>query len=421
MQQYKMFRKVNEGASKIIMNFDNNTYTIKDSGKVGVIALVLGVVFLGISVLGYLNDSAHFFFNYLTAYIFWLSIALGGMFMTMVHHVTNATWSTVIRRITENMAGTMPVFVLLFIPIIFGLHELFHWSHAGVMDPSSQSFDHILYEKQGYLNETFFYIRAFFYLAVWTVFSYLLRKKSIQQDSTGKDYKLAFKKLSAPWLILFALTTTFASFDWMMSLDAHWFSTIFGVYFFSGVFLSGLTFLLILLIYLRSQNILQNVVTIEHYQDIAKFMFAFIIFWSYMAFSQYFLIWYANLPEENYWFLYRWDNTWQNLSLLLIFGHFVFPFIALITRAAKRNVKFLLFMSAWILLMRFVDLYWIIMPTGLNKNGSHVPFDFGIYDIAPIIGIGGIFVWFFWKQFTANAIVPIKDASLNESMKFQNT
>ncbi len=403
------------------MKFDNNTYMIEDSGKIGTIALVLGVVFLGISVLGYLNDSAHFYLNYLTAYIFWLSIALGGMFMTMVHHVTNATWSTVIRRITENMAATMPVFVLLFIPVIFGLHELFHWSHADVMDPSSLNFDAILHEKSGYLNETFFYIRAFFYLTVWTVFSYLLRRKSLEQDSTGKDYKLAFKKLSAPGLILFALTTTFASFDWMMSLDAHWFSTIFGVYFFSGVFLSGLTFLLILLIYLRSQNILNNIVTIEHYQDIAKFIFAFIIFWSYMAFSQYFLIWYANLPEENYWFLYRWDNTWQNLSLLLIFGHFVFPFIALITRAAKRNVKFLLFISFWILLMRFVDLYWIIMPTGLNEDGSRVPFNFGIYDIAPIIGIGGIFFWFFWKQFTANAVVPLKDASLNESMKFQNT
>lgn len=403
------------------MNFDNNTYTIKDSGKIGITSLVLGVVFLSVSILGYLNDSTHFFLNYLTAYIFWLSIALGGMFITMLHHLTNATWSTVIRRITENMAATMPVFVVLFIPIVFGLHELYHWSHAGVMDPSSPKFDALLLEKEGYLNETFFYIRAFFYLAVWTIFSCLLRKKSVEQDSTGKDYKLAYKKLAAPGIILFALTTTFASFDWMMSLDAHWFSTIFGVYFFSGIFLSGLTFLLILLIYLRSQNILQDVVTIEHYQDIAKFIFAFIIFWSYMAGSQYFLIWYANLPEENYWFLYRWGNTWQSVSMLLIFGHFVFPFLALITRAAKRKVKFLLFMSVWIFAMRFVDLYWIIMPTGLNEDGSHVAFDFSIYDIAPIIGIGGIFFWFFWKQFTANAIVPIKDASLNESMKFQNT
>ncbi len=403
------------------MNYDANTYTIKDSGKIGTIALVLGVVFLGISVLGYMNDSAHFFLNYLTAYIFWISIALGGMFITLLHHLTNATWSTVIRRITENMAATMPVFVILFIPVVFGLHELYHWSHAEVMDPSSPSFDALLHEKKGYLNETFFFIRTFFYLAVWTFFGYMLRKISVEQDSSGKDYKLTYKKLSAPGMILFALTTTFASFDWMMSLDPHWFSTIFGVYFFSGIFLSGLTFLLILLIYMKSQNILQNVVTIEHYQDIAKFMFAFIIFWSYMAGSQYFLIWYANLPEENYWFLYRWGNTWESVSMLLIFGHFVFPFLTLITRAAKRNIKLLLFMSVWIFCMRFVDFYWIIMPTGMNEDGSRVAFDFNMYDIAPIIGIGGIFFWFFWKQFTANAIVPVKDPSLNESMKFQNT
>ncbi len=403
------------------MNYDANTYTIKDSGKIGTIALVLGVVFLGISVLGYMNDSAHFFLNYLTAYIFWVSIALGGMFITLLHHLTNATWSTVIRRITENMAATMPVFVILFIPLVFGLHELYHWSHAEVMDPSSPSYDALLHEKQGYLNETFFFIRTFFYLAVWTFFGYMLRKISVEQDSSGKDYKLTYKKLSAPGMILFALTTTFASFDWMMSLDAHWFSTIFGVYFFSGIFLSGLTFLLIMLIYMKSQNILQDVVTIEHYQDIAKFMFAFIIFWSYMAGSQYFLIWYANLPEENYWFLYRWGNTWESVSMLLIFGHFVFPFLTLITRAAKRNIKLLLFMSVWIFCMRFVDFYWIIMPTGMNEDGSRVALDFGMYDIAPIIGIGGIFFWFFWKQFTANAIVPVKDPSLNESMKFQNT
>ncbi len=403
------------------MKFDTNTYKITDSGKIGTVALILGVVFLAISVLGFMQDSAHFYSNYLTAYIFWLSVALGGMFITMLHHITNATWSTVIRRITENMAATMPVFVLLFIPIVFGLHEMYHWSHAEVMDPNSPSYDALIHEKQGYLNETFFFIRAFFYLAVWTIFSFLLRKKSVEQDSTGADYKLAYKKLAAPGLILFALTTTFASFDWMMSLDAHWFSTIFGVYFFSGIFLSGLTFLFVFLMYLRSQNVLGDVVTVEHYQDIGKFIFAFIIFWSYMAGSQYFLIWYANLPEENYWFLYRWGNSWEIVSMVLIYGHFVFPFLALITRAAKRNLKFMVFISLWIFAMRFVDFYWIIMPTGLNEDGSRVVFDFTMYDIAPIIGIGGIFFWFFWKQLTANAIIPVKDPSLNESMKFQNT
>ena len=217
-------------------------------------------------------------------------------------------------------------------------------------------------------------------------------------------------------MILFAITITFSAFDWLMSLDAHWFSTIFGVYIFSGAFLGGLSFMILFGVYLRRNNIMENLVTVEHYHDLAKLTFGFIIFWAYMAFSQYFLIWYANIPEENFWYLYRWDNSWEPVGMVIIFGHFVIPFIALITRWAKRSLVFLPLMVAWILVMRWVDLYWIVMPTH-HREGIH----FSWMDITTLIGIGGIFIFFFFKHFTSNPVVPVKDPALEYSINFTNS
>ncbi|MFQ5453733.1 MAG: hypothetical protein ACE5D6_06060, partial [Candidatus Zixiibacteriota bacterium] len=211
------------------------------------------------------------------------------------------------------------------------------------------------------------------------------------------------------------LTITFSSFDWLMSLDAHWFSTIFGVYIFSGAFLAILSFLVLIMAYQRKNNVLSDIITVEHYHDLGKFIFAFIIFWAYMAFSQYFLIWYSNLPEENYWFLYRWDNSWEAVSMIIIFGHFVIPFVILLTRASKRNIRFLVFMAGWILVMRWIDLYWLVMPTHY-RDGLH----FSWLDITTFIGIGGLFLWFFWRRYTTNALVPVNDPGLTTSIKFIN-
>ncbi len=201
-----------------------------------------------------------------------------------------------------------------------------------------------------------------------------------------------------------------------MSLDAHWFSTIFGVYIFSGAFLAVMSFLIIVGIYQRKHGVLADVITVEHYHDMAKLMFGFIIFWAYMAFSQYFLIWYANIPEENYWYLYRWENSWRYWSLIIIFGHFVIPFLGLITRAAKRSTKFLAFMCTWILVMHWFDLYWLVMPTH-HQDGIH----FSWMDITTLLGVGGIFVWYFWRRYSAHPLVPVKDPGLQASLEFTNT
>jgi hypothetical protein len=223
------------------------------------------------------------------------------------------------------------------------------------------------------------------------------------------------KKISAPGMILFALTITFASYDWLMSLDPHWYSTIFGLYVFSGSFLSFMAFLVLIGLALRKKGLLQDIFTVEHYHDIGKFLLGFVIFWAYMAFSQYFLIWYANIPEETIWYLYRWEGSWKILTMTLVFGHFLFPFLILMLRSVKRNFYFMKFMAYWILLMHFVDMYWLVFPT-LYVDG----FELSWIDVGTFLGIGGIFLWYFWAKYFGNAMVPINDPKLQESIDLVN-
>jgi hypothetical protein len=223
------------------------------------------------------------------------------------------------------------------------------------------------------------------------------------------------RKISAPGMLLFALTVSFAAFDWLMSLDPHWYSTIFGAYVYSGCFLAGLSFFVVVAVYQRRQGVLTDIITVEHFHDLGKLMFAFIIFWGYMAFSQYFLIWYANIPEETVWYLDRWVGAWVPMSLVIIFGHFAVPFIALIFRATKRKPIFLAIVSLWLLLMHWVDIYWLVFPN-LYHHGAQ----FSWMDITTMMGIGGVFVWYFWRRYTGAALVPVGDPGLQQSIQFTN-
>ncbi len=393
------------------MKVDIKTFKVQDAGRLGTVSFVVGVVLLAISGVGYFTDPKQFFHSYLTAFMYWLSIALGGLFFTMLHHLTGARWSIVLRRLAESVASSLPVMFLLFIPIALGLHDLFHWTHADAV-----ATDELLQSKAPYLNTGFFYIRAAIYFLVWIALSRSLVKTSLQQDIRHDESQIIrLRKISAPGMLLFAATISFASFDWIMSLDPHWYSTIFGVYVFSGAFLAILSFMILMSLYQRRNNVLADVVTVEHYHDLGKFSFAFIIFWAYMAFSQYFIIWYGNIPEETYWYLYRWDNSWRIVSLIIIFGHFVIPFVGLITRASKRHLGYLGAMAAWILVMRWVDLYWLVMPT-YHRDGMSISY----MDFTCWLGMGGLFVWWVWRRYTAAALVPVNDPGLEASIKFTN-
>ncbi len=373
------------------------------------ISIIIGAVFLALSAIGFFADKNQFFFSYQVAFAFWLSIGLGGLFLTLLHHVFGATWSVVLRRIMETIMKILPWMVLFFLPMLLGLHELFHWTHA---DAVAQ--DPLLQQKQPFLNVPFFIIRAIIYFAVWIYLARWFYKKSVDQDREY-DSKQAhrMRQAAAPAIILFALTLTFAAIDWMMSLDPHWYSTIYGVYYFAGSTLATIAILILFTRVIQAKGGMNNVLNLDHYHDMGKLLFTFVVFWAYIAFSQYFLIWYANIPEETLYYFHRWEGNWKTISLIIVFGKFVIPFFILITRSSKRNLAFLTAISLWLLLMQWLDLYWMIMPT-LHHHSTH----FSWLDVTTILGIGGVFVGLFFRQVPKQEIVPVNDPKLPQSLEF---
>lgn len=380
-------------------------------GRFKNVALVTGVVGLALSAVGYFVDSQQFFYSYLVAFAFWLTLAMGGLFFVMLHHLTGATWSVVIRRQAESIASVIPYMAILIIPILFGIRELYPWSR-----PEIVATDHVIHHKSAYLNVPFFIGRVVVFFGIWIALSLTLLKTSLSQDE-GHTSSIGhrMRKISAPGMVLFALSFTFAGFDWFMSQDSHWYSTIFGVYIFAGGLLSVLAFLTFISLALRRRQILSETITREHYHDLGKLTFAFLVFWSYIAFSQYLLIWYANIPEETVWFASRYKGSWRYFALLLVYGYFVIPFILLIFRGTKRRLHFMRWMALWLLFMHWIDLYWIIVPNLKKQNAWP-----GWIDLAAMIGIGGIFLWLFWRQYFSGALVPVKDPRLKSSIEFVN-
>jgi len=278
----------------------------------------------------------------------------------------------------------------------------------------------VLQHKAPYLNTTFFWIRAAFFIIIWRILTKTLYSASLKQDARlPLEQSLVLtdkmRRLSAPGMILFALTATLFSFDWLMSLEPHWFSTMFGVYFFAGCVVSSLAFITLIVLWLRKFGILKEQITVEHHHDLGKLLFAFTVFWAYIGFCQYMLIWYANLPEETVWFHQRWQGSWKAVSLLIVIGHFALPFVVLLARAAKRNTTVLLAVSIWYLFIHWVDIYWLIMPT-FYKDGVHLSW----IDLATTVGVSGIFLWWLARRFEKQPVMPIGDPNLQASLNFHN-
>jgi hypothetical protein len=375
---------------------------------IGVVLAVLGGA--ACAILG-LADPRQFYFSWLVSYLFFLSLALGGLFFVLIQYAAQGTWGIVVRRIGETIFATMPLMAVLFLPIVFGLHHLYEWSHQEAVAQ-----DAVLAWKAPYLNVPFFLIRAAVYFGCWTFIALLYYRLSRGQDTTGDPAVSArLRRLAGPSLIVLAVTTTFASFDWIMSLTPHWFSTIFGVYFFAGAFVGFIALLSVAAVAMRHARLIETAISAEHLHDLGKFLFAFTAFWAYIAFSQFFLIWYANIPEETVWFKARLEGSWETVSILLIVGHFVVPFFYLMGRAVKRRGATLAVGGAWLLAMHFVDLYWMVMPT-LHPAGVSP----SLLDVAAFVTVGGCFVaaagWLLRRQ----ALVPLGDPRLHESLAFEN-
>jgi hypothetical protein len=373
--------------------------------------LTIGVLSLAASgVLGFTSNRAQFFYSYLVAYMFVLSLCLGALFLVMVLHLTRAGWGVVVRRIAENMAGVLPWMAVLFIPIGIGMHDLFHhWVDA----PPD---DEVLRGKSGYLNVPFFYARAVLYFAIWIGLAQFFRGTSIAQDASG-DPKLTLRmaRVAAPGMLLFALSLTFAAVDWIMSLDPHWFSTIFGVCYFAGSFMAVMGMLALVCMWLGKKGYLRQAITTEHYHDMGKLLFAFMVFWTYVNFSQYMLIWYANLPEETGWYAHRAQGSWATVGQMLIIGHFLVPFAFLMSRHIKRNRLTLAAAAVFLLFMHWLDLQFQILPV-LHEQDMHPH----ILDATTLIGLLCIFLGLTIANLERLPLVPERDPRLLESLRFHN-
>lgn len=358
------------------------------------------------------SSLARFHFSFLTAFMWGLSIALGGLFFVIVQFLAKAGWSVVVRRIAENVMGTLPLFAGLFVLVAMGFSQThFHWwtYEVGSGDP-------ILDHKAPYLDQTFFFMRAVFYVAVWVGFAYAFRKWSTEQDQSG-DHELTRRMQwwSAPALLLFALTITFAAVDWMKSMEPHWFSTMWGVYYFAGSTVSIFAMLAVLVLWLQRDGLVKKIINTEHYHDIGKLLFGFVVFWTYIAFSQYMLIWYANLPEETLWYEHRTHHGWETVGIMLMIGHFFIPFFFLLPRGIKRNPATLLIGAVWMLTIHYVDLYFIIMPV-LDTQGPQP----SLIDALTLVGVFALFLAAFAYVASKNELVPVKDPRLPESLRFEN-
>ena len=388
------------------MKFDNKTYMLLETGSFAQKALIAGAAGLLLSLVGAFMDHAQFFQAYLTAFTFFTTIGLGGLFFVLIHHITGAYWGVVMRRVAENIACTLPIMGLAMIPLFFGMHDLFHWSHEEAV-----AHDAILQWKAPWLNTTFFIIRNILFFVIWGWLARGLRVLSLAQDKGDAESLGKMRRKAAGGTVLYAITVTLFSFDWLMSLDPHWYSTIFGVYVFSGGFLAAIALLSILAIRLRN-NGAGELVTAEHTHDLGKFLFAFTAWWAYIGGAQYFLIWYGNIPEETIWFLHRWEHGWKYVGLFLILFHFIIPFFVLAFRAVKRVPVLIVSISSLALFMHYIDHFWMINPV-FNDHLLH----FSWMHITTFLGLGGVFVWWLALKSGKDPIIAMGDPKLQKSIE----
>src|SRR6266513_2900260 len=371
---------------------------------------IVGIVGLGLSVVGAFVSPKQFSYSWLFAFAFYFTILAGCFFWIIVHHVVDAEWSVVVRRQLENLAMLLAVMVVFFIPIVIYRHHLYEWMNI------KPGLDTILDSKRAYLNWHFFVVRSIFYFVFFITATLLFRRFSIRQDRDGNPaFTINMRRLAFVSLPLFAFSITFGAYDWLLGIDYHWFSTMWGVYIFAGAAGSSMSLLVLVITALRKAGYLQETVTPEHYHIMGKWMLAFCVFWAYIGFSQYMLIWYANIPEETQYFVARNTESWWILSTFLVVGRFFGPFAILLLRSIKKRPHQLCWVAGWILGMQMLDMYIIILPA-LHGAGVHL----SIWDFVAPIGMGATLAFIFLRIVARPSLFPMRDPRLVESLKLVN-
>lgn len=367
-------------------------------------SLVLGVLGLMGSVAGAVADPQQFFRAYLFTYHFWYSLSLGSLAVLMIFHLTGGRWGVLTQRILEAAIRTIPLMALLFLPLLFGLHELYPWTLPDVV-ASSPALQH----KQVYLNVTAFVTRAIVYFIIWMALAYLLTNWSLRQDrTTNPIWARRLWRLSAGGLILYSLTVSFAAIDWVMSLEPDWYSTIYGAIAMMGQALEALAFVIIMVYLLADRETIQTILSFKALIDLGNLLLAFVILWTYMMFSQYLIIWMGNLVEEIPWSLRRQSGGWQWVGISLVAFHFFLPLVLLLFRAIKRDPAKLVWVAAFLMLMRLVNLYWVVTPAFYSR----------VYvnwmDWATLLGMGGFWMLVFTRQLERAPLVAPHNPRLKE-------
>lgn len=373
-------------------------------------ALVAGVVGVAAMVLGAILDPADFFISYLFAFMFWLGVTTGSLGWLMIGHVTGGGWAFILRRPLEAATRNLPLAFAMFVPILFGMGALYGGHHG--WNRPYEELDTILRHKNAYLNVPFFIARAVFYFVVWGTLAFFLNKWSrIHDERDDPAVAVRLNNWSAGGLLIFVLTMTFAAFDWMMSLEPHWFSSLFGVIIIVGQGLSTLALMTILIARLAGHTpFLQSLqeANPRYFRDLGNLTLAFTLLWAYTNFSQYMIYWSGNIAEEVEWFVHRARGGWGIVSMFLIVAHFALPFLVLLSSTVKVKINNLAKLAVFILFMRFVDLWWYITPTFRHELTLHW------LDIACPIGLGGIWLWAWARELKGRLAVPVYDPRLRD-------
>ncbi len=370
--------------------------------------MIAGIAGAVLCLIGLFVSPFQFYRSYLWSYIFYVGVAVGSLAWLMLQYLTGGAWGVVIRRPCEAAARTLPLIALMFVPILIGIPNLYQWSHPNIV-----AADEVLKHKHTYLNLPFFLIRAALYLGGWWLCAWYLNRWSAAEDREGTP--VAHRKmaaLSGPGLVFWGFSITFMAVDWVLSLDPHWFSTIFGMLFMAGQGLSSMAFLIVLMVLLSYRRPMSAVLTARHLHDLGKLLLALVMVWAYFSFSQFLIIWAGNLPDEIPWYLERLRGGWEFVGLILIFGHFALPFALLLSRDLKRNFKMLAGIAVFILVMRYIDLYWLVAPD-FRKGAIGVSW----MDFAAPIGIGGIWLAYFLLQLEKRPLLPLHDPHLVEALE----
>jgi hypothetical protein len=367
--------------------------------------LLAGAAGAAVSLVGLLLTPRQFLQSYLMAYMLCLGVTLGCLALGMVHQLSGGAWGVVLRRSIGAASRVLPVMTAMFLPIVIGMSFLYPWTNADLV-----AHNELLQHKRLYLNTPFFLVRAAVYFAVWNALAYFLSAWSLEQDR-NPDPRIAsrMQRLSAGGLLCYGLTITFASFDWLMSLDPEWFSTMYGVLIIGGQGLSSIAFLITIVAWLSRRPPLDRIVMPSHFHDLGNLMLAFVMLWAYFSFSQYLIIWAGNLPLEISWYQHRLDTSWRAVGAGLIVFHFAVPFVLLLSRATKREPAAIVKVAAWILVVRVVDLFWLIAPA-FHPQGVSVSW----LDVVLPLSLGAVWLGCFFRQLRGRPILPVHDPEFDE-------